>query len=987
VGKIIGGCEILGVIGRGAMGSVYEAKQLSLERLVALKTIRRDYVADKGFLERFRREARAVGRFNTQHVVQIHDVGFDQGLHYIIMERVRGGNLRAYASSQPGGCLSVEDVLRFLSQSARGLQEAERLKIVHRDIKPGNLLVDDAGCVKITDFGIAKMLEGDQVTMTATDEVLGTPLYMSPEQIEGGPIDHRSDMYSLGATFYHLLTGSPPVEGESVYEVIKRKSVMTSISPRRLLQRAIPEGVSSIIERMTALRAADRYASFKDLLEDIERIEGGGEPAPAPPSLAVEFIAPPPRWPRVVAWAAAAVVLISLAALGVWQLGPHRDPDITKRQDPKSPQEPVVVVDKTPVEPKEPSSQSDPPPEKETKKDVSVKKAPLLPAIADLRRELDGLRAELKSGGPTSMLLERAKSLLDRIPPRSAGGTELEADVQALAGDIGEGQKRKDFLLGRPVETVDVSAPFDRLGAYWREVSAILTPEAGAGPELRSWLEAERLRRSAALETRVQPAVDSLVARAERDSKAVLQWEAAPERLEETAREIEASKARLAEVLPAGEKAWAARIDGALKGIASARESRARAQKRLSDLEVAAAAAAAIVDGVKSSGEWTPEVEKDVASKAESVAAGIESLRSDEPRAQLDGVKATLAKVDERRKLWTSQRSLVQEALAKLEARDSEGAAAALARLGPGAQADPLLAKISAGQQRLSAGFKDLLEDLDVDGAREEFQRAATELAGLGGAARYAEACAERAGRLVEAARGMARVAAGDVRVSEKDGRRRVGAFFIDRCETSIEDYQAFVTAMGTAKYEDVRALWPSEDLFRKQRQGPDCLRVPDADRRCPVEDVCYHEARAYVLWKGKDLPTIEEWWLAAKGQLVGEKHRFDLPNERVAGSVHRPVRVNDRGIARAFPPGDPVHHLAGNVAEWLKARDAAARESLLVGGRYMDANEKKFTGELPDRLPLSESRAGYGFRGVLRPADFFADLLPVRTPATGTGG
>jgi formylglycine-generating enzyme required for sulfatase activity/tRNA A-37 threonylcarbamoyl transferase component Bud32 len=986
------------------MGSVYEAKQLSLERIIALKTIRRDYVADKGFLERFRREARAVGRFNTQHVVQIHDVGFDQGLHYIIMERVRGGNLRAYATSQPAGCLSVEDALRFLSQAARGLHEAEKLKIVHRDIKPGNLLVDDAGCVKITDFGIAKMLEGEgQVTMTATNEVLGTPLYMSPEQIEGGAIDHRSDMYSLGATFHHLLTGSPPVEGESVYEVIKRKSLMTSISPRRLLlQHAIPEGVSAVIERMTSLRAADRYPSFKDLLEDIERVQRGGMPAPAPERPADAARETPidtvrtrmtgtgrmgpaedgGRWPRtgVLAGAGVLVAAVAVAAIGWragwWHQGEPRKQDgsLTTGQ---------VVVPEPPVVPSKTTRAgvSDPLPgkSKDTVTHVEEKKPPPAAVIADLRRDLDGFRTELEGSGPTAMLLENVKALRGRIPARAVGGGELEAEVDALVEDILEGQKRKDLLIGKPMETVEVAAPFEAVAAYWKEVSAILAPGAGAGKELRSWLDAERARRSAALEARVEPAVEAMASRAAAVKEQVARWEAPLDRLHAAEREIQASSARLAESFPAAAKRWEGKIAGALEGIASARESRASTQKRLDGLDGAAKAAGALVDGVKGPGDWTPELEKDVGARVAAASSALEALRAAEPRAPLDPVKVTLARVEERRAFWAAQRALLDEALSKLASRDSEGAAAALGRLEPGAQADALAARVAAARERLSSGFKAILERLDPEAAREDFQAAAEGLSGLGDAASHAMACAERAGKLADAAREMARVAGGDVQVSERNGRKRVGAFFIDRFEVSIEDYRSFVQAMAEARYEDVRALWPSEELFMRHRRGPECLRLPEADPRCPVEDVTYHEARAYLLWKGKDLPALEEWWLAAKGPLNGGvKHRINLPNERVPGSsVNRPVRVNDRGLARAFPRGDPVHHLSGNVAEWVKVRDASARDSLLIGGRYTDTNEKKFTGEAPDRLPLSESRAGYGFRGVLRPADFFADLLP----------
>ena len=147
-------------------------------------------------------EARTVGRFNTEYVVRIHEVGLDQGQHYIIMEYVGGGSLRGYAQGQLGRRLAARAAFRFLLEASKGLLEAEKLKIVHRDIKPGNLLLDDAGRVKIADFGIAKIMESDvHSTLTCGTGFIGTPLYMSPEQACGAPLDHRSDMYSLGAPF------------------------------------------------------------------------------------------------------------------------------------------------------------------------------------------------------------------------------------------------------------------------------------------------------------------------------------------------------------------------------------------------------------------------------------------------------------------------------------------------------------------------------------------------------------------------------------------------------------------------------------------------------------------------------------------------------------------------------------------------------------------------------------------------------------------
>src|SRR5690606_2370402 len=157
-----------------------------------------EYVSDEAVLKRFQQEAKTVGRFSTPHVVQIHQVGYQHGTHFLVMEFVDGGNLREFVLERPTRRLETEEALRFRKEGCLGLQEARAAGVLHRDIKPDNLLLTSRGVLKIADFGIAKML-GSDVQMTRTSELTGTPLYMSPEQCRGEELDFRSDMYSLGA--------------------------------------------------------------------------------------------------------------------------------------------------------------------------------------------------------------------------------------------------------------------------------------------------------------------------------------------------------------------------------------------------------------------------------------------------------------------------------------------------------------------------------------------------------------------------------------------------------------------------------------------------------------------------------------------------------------------------------------------------------------------------------------------------------------------
>jgi tRNA A-37 threonylcarbamoyl transferase component Bud32 len=304
LGTELGGCRIDAMLGRGAMGAVYKAQQLRLDRVVAVKVIRPELMVDPRMLKRFEIEARLVGRFNSPHVVMVHDVGFEQGVHYLVMEFVQGKNLREHTKLLAGGRLPAAEAIPLLRQACKGLEEAQRLGVLHRDVKPDNLMLTDRGVLKIADFGIAKPTHED-FSMTLTSELIGTPLYMSPEQCQAVELDFRSDMYSLGATFYYLLTGEPPVRASSVYELIQTKTKLAHLC----LWKALPEldenhPLSRVVERMTALSREDRYPSYEALLNDLVLVEQGRTiDIPRPRTTArIGTVRPPRRrWPLVAA--------------------------------------------------------------------------------------------------------------------------------------------------------------------------------------------------------------------------------------------------------------------------------------------------------------------------------------------------------------------------------------------------------------------------------------------------------------------------------------------------------------------------------------------------------------------------------------------------------------------------------------------------------------------------------------------------------------
>lgn len=271
--KQLGRYEILDELGQGAMGKVYRARDPKIDRLVALKTVLLANLSPddhQEFRERFFREAQAAGRLSHPGIVTIHDVGEDDATHtpFIVMEYIEGKTLEALAQEKP---LASETVLELVGQVAEALDYAHSRQIVHRDIKPANIIVTPEGRATITDFGIAK-LALTQYTMTG--QVLGTPAYMSPEQIEGGTVDGRSDLFSLGAVLYRLLTGDKPFSGDSVTS-LSFKVVYKDPRPATQLNPSLSPEVDAVLQRALAKDPAERYQTGKEFAEDLVALRQG----------------------------------------------------------------------------------------------------------------------------------------------------------------------------------------------------------------------------------------------------------------------------------------------------------------------------------------------------------------------------------------------------------------------------------------------------------------------------------------------------------------------------------------------------------------------------------------------------------------------------------------------------------------------------------------------------------------------------------------
>src|SRR5215467_821854 len=262
-----GDYELLEVIGRGAQGVVYRARQKSLNRTVALKVIALGHWATEPHVKRFRREAEAAARLNHPEIVPIYEVGERDGACYFSMGLVEGGQLDTVVEREP---MAIRSAVELIVKLARTLQYAHEHNILHRDIKPGNILLDEKGEPHLTDFGLARLVETES-TVTRTREVLGTPSYMAPEQAAGETtkLGKATDVYGLGAVLYQLLTGQPPFAGGTTYETI-RLLLDTEPRPPRSLNRKIDRELSTICVKCLDKDPKRRYPAAAGLAEDLE---------------------------------------------------------------------------------------------------------------------------------------------------------------------------------------------------------------------------------------------------------------------------------------------------------------------------------------------------------------------------------------------------------------------------------------------------------------------------------------------------------------------------------------------------------------------------------------------------------------------------------------------------------------------------------------------------------------------------------------------
>jgi WD40 repeat protein len=328
VGSRLGKYLLVRPLGQGGMGMVYEARDTILDRLVAVKLLPDELASDVGSLRRFLAEARAAARLQHPHVVAVHEADVSEGRPYLVMELVKGGSAADRLAA--AGPFAWREATRLAADACRGLAAAHAAGLLHRDIKPGNLLLGEGGG-KLADFGVAKALDRAGTSLTVTGQVPGTPDDMCPEQCRAEPLDARSDVYSLAAAYYSLLTGRPPFEVAGRMEVMFAHCSRPAPDPRAT-DPAIPEACAALVRRAMAKSPLDRPAAAAELLADLDALLDA--PTTAPPLVRLR---PPARRSRRWVIAAAPVVFVGVL-VGVvafrWPRPPAAPPAVPPEESP-----------------------------------------------------------------------------------------------------------------------------------------------------------------------------------------------------------------------------------------------------------------------------------------------------------------------------------------------------------------------------------------------------------------------------------------------------------------------------------------------------------------------------------------------------------------------------------------------------------------------------------------------------------------------------
>jgi serine/threonine protein kinase len=276
LGQQIPGYQLMEKLGQGSMGTVFKARQISMNRLVAIKVLQPRLVSNPEYLERLTREAHLAAKMSSNHIVQAIDVGSAGPIHYFIMEYVEGTTIKE--ELEKGKVFPEREATEIVLQIAQALEHAHRRGLIHRDVKPANIILTTEGIAKLADLGLARQTADRAAAKAEKGLTVGTPFYIAPEQIRAREnIDIRADIYSLGATFYHMVTGQPPFPGKSVDAVIKAH-LEEELQPPDHLNTSLSSGLGEVVEFMMAKSRKQRYRTPADLIIDLECLLNGDPP-------------------------------------------------------------------------------------------------------------------------------------------------------------------------------------------------------------------------------------------------------------------------------------------------------------------------------------------------------------------------------------------------------------------------------------------------------------------------------------------------------------------------------------------------------------------------------------------------------------------------------------------------------------------------------------------------------------------------------------
>ena len=312
--------EIINLLGQGGMGAVYKAKDRELERLVALKVIRPEFAAQPETLHRFKQELILARQITHKNVIRIFDLGEADGIKFITMEFIEGQDLKALMTHE--GKLPYEEIVRIMDQVGNALEAAHAEGVVHRDLKPQNIMIDKSGKAAVMDFGIARSIEPGAMTMTQTGMLVGTPDYMSPEQVMGEKVDARSDLFTYGVILYELLTGATPYKADSVQATMFKRTRERAKPPIEV-NPEIPKILSDIATKCLEIDPKARYQSAREILQDFDAWRGGAKPAQTiafqrPPGIALSW--------KAISGGVAGVLLLAAGGFFFMRSGSHSTP-------------------------------------------------------------------------------------------------------------------------------------------------------------------------------------------------------------------------------------------------------------------------------------------------------------------------------------------------------------------------------------------------------------------------------------------------------------------------------------------------------------------------------------------------------------------------------------------------------------------------------------------------------------------------------------